>query len=417
VRLFYGFVTLLRNNSSLMAVPATSFCIYLVIAARSHLPADDLYFFLSAAFALCAVLDGGLPYRLAPGAGNPGSLIRVCRRVQTNMLQAAPFIGLALVALIWLSPFAAKSSPPEVLAYAGLGLGITLMKALTDTARVASLKSVHRVVTDQVTSAFGLLRLIAVLAIAGKVPYLPIFAISLLAELICIARVNSVAPWALARKPRSVWRRRFRCDRSYLKANLAYNMAFNIDRLVAFYFLAPSPYRALVGITSLCNMAILPHKLVENELLFPSTTRKHSHFTHTVVPAIFCGAGCAGLVIAFHLLGGKLGTDITAITSVAAAVWVTITAYYNRLWSISLRDFKIAFLAQVNLAASAAALVAAFLGHEVYGHFIPAGLAAYSIVNFAGLLAGRLAHKADLMIYVVAAAAGTALSFGALPFL
>lgn len=417
MRLISSLSALLRNNSSLMVVPASTFCIYLVIAARSQLPADDLYFFLSATFALCSVLDGGQPYKIAPGAGNTFSMTRVCRVVQTNLLQAAPFIGLVMAALIWLSPFSKNSTAPVVLAYACLGLATAMVKTLTDTARIASLKSAHRIFTDQLTSAFGLLRLLLALACAGHVPYLPIFAISLLAEFVCIARINGVAPWTVARIPRSIWRRRFRYDEGYLKANLAYNVAFNIDRLAAFYILAPGPYRVLVGITSLYNMAILPHKLVENELLFPSTPRKASHFTSTVLPAIFCGVGCAGLVIASHILGRKLGTDIGAIASVASAAWATTTAYFNRVWATSLRKFKISHLAQVCLAASATALFAAAFGHDLYSHAIPAGLMAYSIVNFAGLFAHHLANKADLTIYLIAAAAGTVLSLGALSFL
>jgi hypothetical protein len=415
VRPIYALIALLRNNSSLLAIPATSFCIYLVIAARSHLPADDLYFFLSAAFALCTVFDGGLPYRIAQGACKPFSLIRVCRRVLTNLFKAAPFIGLALGALIWMSPFAAKSSPGEAVAYAVLGLGVAITKVLSDTARVASLKSQHRIVTDQLTSAFGVLRLIVVLAIAGKVPYLPFFAVTLIAELTCITKINGVSLWTLVRAPRSAWHRRFRYDKSYLKANLAYNTAFNIDRVAAFYILEPTSYRALIGITSLYNMAILPQKLVENELLFPSTTRVYSHGILTMVPALFCGAGCAGLVIALHLLGRKFQADIATVTFIAASAWVTITAYYNRLWSIALRDFRIQFLAKVQLAASAAALTSAALGHEVYGDLIPAGLMAYSIVNFVGLFVGRLCRQADIAIYVSASAVGTAISFCVLP--
>lgn len=415
MRPIHALISLLRNNSSLLVIPATSFCIYLVIAARSHLPADDLYFFLSAAFSLCTVLDGGLPYRIAPGACQPFSLIRVCRRVLTNLLKASPFIGLALIALIWMSPFAEKSSSGETLMYAGIGLGIAVTKVLTDTARVASLKSRHRSVTDQLTSGFGVLRLLVVLVIAGKAPYLPLFAITLIAELMCIIRINGVALWVLVGAPNSAFRRRIRFDKSYLKANLAYNAAFNIDRVAAFYILPASSYRALIGITSLYNMAILPQKLIENELLFPSTTREYSRRILTVLPAILCGAGCAGLVVALHLLSQKFELDIATLTFTVAAVWVTITAYYNRIWSISLRDFKIQFLAKIQLAASAAALTSAALGHEIYGDFIPAGLMAYSIVNFAGLFAGRLGRQADIAIYVSASAAGTAISFCALP--
>jgi hypothetical protein len=411
VKLIHDLVALLRNNSSLLSVPATSFCIFLVLATRSHLSADDLYFFLSAAFALCAVLDGGLPYRIAPGACNYFSFVRVCRRVLTNLLKAAPLVGFVLGTLIWLSPFTVKSGPGEAFAYVAVGLGIAITKVLTDTARVASLKSEHRITTDQLTTAFGVFRLLVVMVIAGELPYLPVLAATLLLELTCLARINGVAAWTLVRAPGKAWRRRFRCDGSYLKANFAYNVAFNIDRLVAFYFLLPSSYRMLIGVTSLFNMAILPHKLVENELLFPSTTRANSNGMHILVPSIFCGVGCAGLVIALHLLSLKFGTNLSNFLFAAAALWVFITAYYNRLWSISLRDFKIEYLAKVNLAASVVALISAALGNGVYGHFVPAGLLGYSIANFVGLFAGRLSRYADIAIYFGAASAGTAISF------
>ena len=406
-------MALLKNNSSLLTVPAASFGIYFVIAARSSFPADDLYFFLSAVFALCTVLDGGLPYKIAPGTSGPLALIRACRRVQNNLLLVAPFIGVGIVVLISLSPFAAKSSPLDVFGYATLGLLTSCLKVLTDTARVSSLKSRNRVVTDQLTSAFGLIRFILVLIIAGWVPYLPIFTATLAAELACVVRLNRVNLWAILCVPKYSWRWKLQFEGAYLKANFAYNAAFNIDRLAAFYILAAEPYRALIGFTSLYNMAVLPHKLVENELLFPSTKVARSQFSTTLFPAMLCGAGCAGIIVAQYLLTRKLAIDITGIAFAAAVTWVLITVYYNRLWSIALRDFNIAFLAKVNLVASVLAVIGAALGHVAYEHLIPAGLLAYSAINLLGLFVGREAYRRDFAIYLAAATIGSLVGFGA----
>lgn len=411
-------VALFKNNSSLLAVPATSFGIFLTIAARSHLPADDLFFFLSAGFSLCTVFDGGVPYKIPHGGGGRFSTTRACRRVLTNMLKASPFIGIALLTLISFSPFAKKSTVFEIIAYACLGLLIAIAKVLTDTTRIASMKTTHRVRTDQLAAAFSVFRLLVVLGVAGSVPYLPVYGLTLVAELYSLCRLSGISIQAAALPTWSTVRRRTKFDASYIQANLAYNAAFNIDRLAAFYFLPPNLYRGLIGITSLYNMSILPHKLIENELMFPSTPRTHSSLTQVVIPAAFCGAGCFGLLISLHLLGKKFSHEtLHAVTFVVAASWMMITAYYNRLWSISLRDFKISFLAKINLFASVIAIVAAATGRELYELLIPTGLLAYSVTNFIGLAVGRLIHKVDLAIYVAAAAAGGGLAIYVLHFI
>jgi hypothetical protein len=136
-----------------------------------------------------------------------------------------------------------------------------------------------------------------------------------------------------------------------------------------------------------------------------------------VVPAIFCGIGCAGLAIALHFLGRKFKIEIPTIAFLAAAAWVAITLYYNRLWSISLRDFNVHYLAKVNLVASAAGVIAAVLGQVFYDYYFLVGLMVYSVINFFGLFIGRLMRKVDVAIYLSCAAAGTLVSSSALFFI
>lgn len=418
MKLLRSVVALFKNNSSLLVVPASSFGIFLAIAARSHLPADDLYFFLSAAFSLCTVFDGGVPYKIPHGKGGKFSTTRACRTVLTNLLKASPLIGVALMILIAFSPFAKKSTVGEIIGYGCLGFLIAIVKVLTDTARVASLKTANRIWVDQLTSAFSIFRLLVVLAMAGAVPYLPVYGLALAAELFSLCRLNGIAILTVTLPTRSTWLRRIRFSASYIQANLAYNAAFNIDRLAAFYVLPPNLYHGLIGITSLYSMSMLPHKLVENELMFPSTQKTLSNLAQTVVPAVFCGAGCFGLVIALHLLGKKFSSDMLhPATYAAAALWVVITAFYNRLWSISLRDFKISFLARINIFASIIAILAAAAGRELYHFLIPTGLLAYSAVNFIGLAGGKMINRMDFATYVAAVAAGGGLALYVIHFI
>jgi hypothetical protein len=404
VRLIFQFFSLLRNNSSLILVPASAFGVYLVIASRSHLAADDLYFFLSGIFALCTILDGGLPYKIATGAGGSFSLIFVLRRVQKNLLKVTPFLGLAIFILIWLSPFGKKNSFFIILTYSLLGLSAITLKVLVDAVRVVSLKSKNRIITDELTSAFGIGRFLLVLLLAGFIPYLIVFVLTLALELLCIFRINRIKVWTLLRSTCSIFQSKLRFDKSYVKANFAYNLAFNLDRIAAFYVLTPEYYRVLVGITSLYNMAILPHKIIENELLYPSGFAAVSRFGRIWLPAIFCGAGCTGLVIAVHLLAYKFRVDISGITYIAGVLWVAITAYYNRTWSSSLRNFDIKFLANVNFAAATASLLTVALGYSAYYYFVPLGLLLYSLVNFFGLFFDRALNKSDIGAYLKVAA-------------
>jgi hypothetical protein len=397
-------------------VPASAFGIYLVIASRSHLAADNLYFFLSGIFALCTILDGGLPYKIAAGAGGSFSLIFVLRRVQENLLKAAPFLGLAIFILVWLSPFGKKNSVFIIFTYSLLGLSAINLKVLVDAVRVVSLKSKNRIITDELTSAFGIGRFLLVLLLAGFIPYLIVFVLTLALELLCIFGINRINVWTLLRSTRSIFQSKLRFDKSYVKANFAYNLAFNLDRIAAFYILTPEYYRVLIGITSLYNMAILPHKIIENELLYPSGFAAVSRFGRIWLPAIFCGAGCMGLVIAVHLLAYKFRVDISGITYLVGILWVAITAYYNRTWSSSLRNFDIQFLANVNFAAATVSLLTVALGYSAYYYFVPLGLLLYSLVNFFGLFFDRALNKSDIGAYLLVAGISSIISMYAITF-
>lgn len=414
MKLVRVFLALVGNNSSLIIAPLSSFLIYLVIVARSDFLADTLYFFLISAFALCTPIDGGLPYRIASGGCLRIGVIRMCRRVLTNLLKVLPLILIALLATIWFSPFGESANSVEIAFYACLGLCVVILKVLVDAVRVASLKSTRRVATDQLASLFGMFRLLIAVLVAGTVPFFPVFAVVLLIELICLLSLNDVSLGMLIAEPAKSLRRRSCWDRAYVKANLAYNSAFNVDRLVAFFFLSPESYRALIGVSSLYSMAILPHKLMENELLFPSSNRIQSPVLRTVIPAALCGLGSIGVVFALYMLGIKFSINFERTAQFTAVAWVSITCYYNRIWSISLRDFSIAYLAQVNLIASILAIISAFLVSDIYQMYVPVGLVMYSLANFVGVLRGSSSRSLDVVTYACACVAALVFSICAL---
>ena len=393
-----GLIRTVKNNSSLILAPASAFAIYLLISRHSQLQADDLYFFLGSLIAVATVLDGGLPHRTGTRGHTPFSRLRTLRQVRSNLLVVSPLLAIVLFAMVYVSPYGAAHSHGSVLAYAFLALATISAKLFADTLRITMYRSHRRMQAEYITSAAAISRLICAAVLVGRVPFLHLYLVTLLFECAVLAKIQGIPLRAMVALPtRSQLRLRY--SPSYVAANFAYNVSFNLDRGAGYFVLPSTEYRALVGVTSLYNMAILPHKLTENETLYPSLSKISPH-----AQAFFVLVGCGFLAVAVTLLVGPSHAWALHYIMSIGILWTALTCFYNHAWADKLRSFEIQGLSRVNLVATGISVVAVASVSLAYQVLIPVGLVAYSVANAVGASLSNAADMATFRKYILMAA-------------
>lgn len=365
-------------NSSVVVTPAGGFLVVIVLTQRSQLPEDSLYFFLLGLVGFMSLLDGGLPYqRLGPVTNH--RFIRVMRSLVVNWSWSiVPFTCL-VAAFTAFTGYAQSHGAAWTALFVGIAVFAASAKLLADAARVLGLQTKSRSRINGLSSALALIRVGAALTLANRLPFLYAHAAVVAVELVVVL--------AIVRGPRLRGFRLFlptlrfktRIFRDYVVANLGYLMGSSVDRIVAFYFTGAEAYRGIVLQLALYNMAILPHKLVENDMMFDARQAA----IRRGVSLLMCAVGAAGLGAALWLQAThhSKSPELQWFLPAAGGLWVAITILYNHQWAAALRSSTTTVLANGTRLAGVAALVAAVALGFLYSQLVLVGAVAYALTN------------------------------------
>lgn len=403
---------LLLLNSSVLVTPAAGFVVVIVLTRLSHLSADALYFFLFGLVGFMSLLDGGLPYKNIC----PLTSFRYQKVVRSLVVNWSWAIVPVTVAISVATAFTDFAMTNDRFGTAGLVVaalfGATL-KLLSDAVRVLGLQSPARGRINALCSVVSVLKATAAFGLVNRLPFLYSNAVLAIIELAAYLRVlHSTVPvtriWHLLAPS---LRFRPRVFRDYLVANIGYILGSSVDRIVAFYYVGADTYRGIVLQLALYNMALLPHKLVEAELVFGRQGGVAA--LRSVASPLMSLVGASLLGAALWVYVGHPRSASTWLLPALGAAWLAISITYNKQWAFALKTHQTRNLANGTRVAGAVAAALALAAGGMYERLILVASLSYAVINFAFALRYSRPSSSSMLRDTLIALSACALSYAA----
>ena len=373
---------MLKNNLSLVIAPGANFALVVLLARYSYLPEDLLYFFVAGFIGMFSLLDGGVAYKFthAPSAR---TVYSVCRQISDNVfiLIIPIFVGLFFVTKF--SPFGLSRKWPDVFFITLLVLFCGFIKVYSDALRALVLRSEKRIFSDQLASFMAVFRLIIAWAMVNHIPYIYTYAAALTIELIINFKVLDFKIVNFFRAIRPRFFCRIRLYRDYVRVNISYLISSNLDRVLSYYVLPGDVYRDFVVLLSIFNMSLLPHKVIENEMTFPSVADgKRGNSSKLMISLMLASCGSFALGCGFQIIDNKSSSSHIGYESVIfASMWIASTLIFNRNWASKLRVREVQIISRDALLAGMIGASLGFFLMKWYGLLIPFVVFFYAVVN------------------------------------
>lgn len=373
-----NFIRLLLTNSSVLLAPASGFLVVLILTQESTLPEDTFFFFALGVVGFMSLMDGGLPYKQL-GQMTERRFARVMRSLTINWSWCiAPMAG-TLVALTILTDFANDHPWKSTAILVFLALVAGSCRLFADSARILGLQTSQRSRINALSSLINVLRAVLAWIYVNSVPFIYIHtALCLIEMYIYLAVLRGPTPRGMALY-RPTFQRRARIFRDYVVANIGYLLGSSVDRIIAFYFVGSTTYKGIILQSAFYNMAILPHKMVEHEVMFSRADGKPRNSWSLLMCAV--GATCLGTALSLQANRNAQPASLSVLLLVSGALWLAATLIYNRQWAVALRGRATTNLANGTRIAGLAAVVGAIVLSGMYTQWILVGALAYALTN------------------------------------
>jgi len=401
---------ILSSNLSLVVAPGVNFALVFLLARYSTLQEDLLFFFMAGLIGFTSLLDGGCAYKVA-GRPSPKRVFVVCRYISDNLSIFLLPVLIGFIGATLFTPFGKTNDLLSVIFISFTALFCGYIKVYSDALKVLALKTPSRKAADQLASVMAIIRLITALSFLNKVPYIFVYAVTLCVELLLNLRLVGLGFGSLLRALRPRFGCRIRVYRDYVQANLAYLLSANLDRILSYYVLSDGLYRTLVILVSIFNMSVLPHKVIENEMLFPSQSKERgSESSILMISLLLASVGALAIGYGLQVIVNRSPIfHVGKATVFAACVWLASTIIFNRSWATKLRSRDTRVISRDTLLAGTGATFAGIFLMGQYELLIPIVLLTYAMINVVFVaLRQRDVMRVGYLYYVVCALFGFA---------
>jgi hypothetical protein len=395
-------VRVLSANASLVVMPASNFLLVTLLTRYSLLATDTAYYFLAAWIGLMTLFDGGRALKVH-AVKNKMVVYRVIAIVSANLYKVSFPVWIVICIVISGAPFAKRSSIAVIVLCGAATVVCGFVKILADTLRTLALRSGARMQADWLASAFAIGRVAAAWIFLNKFAYPFTYFISVVVEFLVLMRLVGVPLKSIPRLLRPRIRRGFSAHWDYVRVNLAYLASVNVDRIFAYYFIDERAYKNLILATSILNVSIMPHKLIENEIVFPSKRRVgvlYSVDRPSMLALMMASVGAVVIGCGFRIVNSGDNFD-TALNVMVASIWLAVTLVYNKTWANLLHSGRTDNIARRTLIAGGVSFFAPFFLFPLYWNMIPVALFAYGMANMAALSVRDQSVRNDGLLYLL----------------